>query len=411
MGPLFWFFATLTWTAVMSFYSTQEMACISCNKLRLEYYVKEKKRWAILLDSLLRNPTLLFSTTLIMVNLALMASSECARRTYEALGYNPNFSPLIHIPFVLIFGELVPMFAARLHADHMSRLGIPFLYMSAKILTPAARVVDFFFRNFTRYFSAFTAKAAPAFLNREELQRLLEEHETGEMADTSLKLNATIRNIFALQNKQAFQLMEKITTAACFPLSASVATLRDHFRQKDSPFILLYDREPAKISGVIEAQDLIDVDEAKKIGECARPCSFIAESSPGIHILAHLEKENTRAAIVLDQAGAALGFLTLDDIYEELFTVPGKIEPGKAEKSARFAYFEKTLSAATKVADFNEAYGMDIPAGGAITFADLVEQTLGHAPGTDDSITVGPVEIIVRETSLFRAESVLVRTR
>jgi CBS domain containing-hemolysin-like protein len=44
------------------------------------------------------------------------------------------------------------------------------------------------------------------------------------------------------------------------------------------------------------------------------------------------------------------------------------------------------------------------------TFGELIEQTLGRNPVVDDTIFIEPIEITVKETSLFKAKTVLIRT-
>jgi len=411
-NALFWLVGTIFWTMVMSFYSTQEMATISCNKLRLEYYVKSGKRWAIWLQYLIEHPTILFSTTLIGVNVALMASSECARELYHSLGLNPNLAPLTHIPFILLFGELVPMFAARTHPEHMSRLGIPFLYLSAKLLTPLAKIVEFFFRHISRKIGGKEAQETTAFLSREELQKLIEEHETGPTQEREQGFDAIIGNIFALRNKQAFQLMEKLHNVPCMSSHTTVEAVREFFKKNEERYILVYRHSPQKIVGLILPQDLLPFSDTKKIGEAIRTCSFVTEDMHGFELMTRLQEEKSGIAVVLDRQGAAVGAITNDDIFDELFSQNAVVHRGAAR---RLTYLEKTFPADTKIADFNEAYGMGIDPEGCVTFAQLIERTLSHTlgrnPAVGDILFIHPIEIEIKETSLFKVKTILIRSK
>lgn len=405
---LFWASATLFWTLVMSFYSTQEMASISCNKLRLEYYIKQGQRWAKWLYDLIEHPTVLFSTTLIGVNCALMASSECARRMYEALGLNPNLAPLTHIPFILLFGELVPMFAARIHAEHMSRLGIPLLYLSAKILSPLARIVDHFFKQINRFLGEKEAREATAFLSREELQKLIEEHETGLTPDGAAQINAIIGNIFSLRNKQAFQLMEKLYNVPSVSSHTLVSDVKKKFQKSEEEYILVYHRLPEKIIGVVLPQDLLEAHDNKKIHDFAQNACFVSTTTPSLELLKRLQEEKMPVGVVLNHFGAAIGAVTIQDIFDELL-ISSEADMVD-EKTKPLNYLEKTFPGDTKISDFNEAYAMAIDAQGATTFSELIEQTLGRNPVVGDTIFIDPFEIIVKETSLFKAKTILIQS-
>src|ERR1700722_3738597 len=89
-----WFLLNILTIILLGFYSMQEMASVSFNRLRLQYYVSKGIKRAIWVQSLLQNPARLFGTTLISVNIAMFIGSECARRTYAALGLNPDWAPL-----------------------------------------------------------------------------------------------------------------------------------------------------------------------------------------------------------------------------------------------------------------------------------------------------------------------------
>ena len=129
-----WFFFLFLMIAsliVQGFYSMLEMACVSFNRVRLQYFASQKSKRAQWLSYLLNRPTYLFGTTLIGVNTALQFGSECSRRFYETLGLSPDWAPLSQVFIVLIFAELVPMFAARRFAESISMLGIPIIYITS----------------------------------------------------------------------------------------------------------------------------------------------------------------------------------------------------------------------------------------------------------------------------------------
>jgi len=390
----------------MSFYSTQEMACISFNKLRLEYYVAEKKKWAIQLHTLLQNPTGLFCTTLIGVNVALMASSECARRFYESSGWNPNLAPLTQIPFVLIFGELVPMFAARIYSEHMARLGIPLLSLSATLLSPMSNMVNFVFRRLSRFISGRQIKESTTFLSRDELQRLIEESELPKMGPEVKHVNDIIANIFSMRNKRAFQLMERLIQIPCISSQTTIKDLRTILQSTDCNYIPVYHRYKQKIIGIIRPQDVLEAQDNKKVEDFAQSVSFVSENTTGFELLKLLQRQTPPVGLVLNTTGIPVGIISIDDIFEELF-----FQDDDKEEAPTLAYLEKSFSADTSIIDFNEAYGLHIDSQGCKTFAELIEHILGRAAAPNDELFVDPIEIIVKDTSLFKAKTILIRTR
>lgn len=394
----YWLCITLFWTAVLSFYSMQEMACISCNKLRLDFAVSQKKRWAIWLQQLLEKPQLLFSTTLIGVNVAMMISSESSRRLFEAWGIDPNLAPLAEIPLLVIFGELIPMFAARLYPDHASRLGIPLLYASAKLLAPISACISYFFRKKEK-------KPHTPFLSRDELQKLLEEHQAGYLGEDTTPENDFIANIFSLRKLQAFQLMQKLDQVICLSTHTTVAELREMMKKTKQPFFPVYHRSKQKIVGMLYVHELLNVSSNKRIDEYTQTAIFIPQDLSSLEIIHKLQEEGQHGAVVISAKGEARGIIFLEDLIDELFGSESKKETSDVR------YLEKTISADTSIQAFNTTYDTEIDPLGCKTFAELIEKVLGRHPHVQDTLFFEPFELIVKETSLFKAKTVQIRSR
>ena len=160
---------------VQGFFAMVEMASVSFNKVRLQYYVSKNNRRAIWLNDLLQHPGRLFGTALICINTALQVGSEASRRLYDALNLNPDLSPLTQVFVVLIFAEIAPLFAGRRYAEHAAMIGVPILYGISFVLRPVIWLFDGFCRIIHRLIGS--SEKAGLYLSREELQKILEENE------------------------------------------------------------------------------------------------------------------------------------------------------------------------------------------------------------------------------------------
>ncbi len=394
----YWLIITLFWTGVLAFYSMQEMACISCNKLRLDFAASQKERSAIWLQKLLDTPQLLFTTTLIAVNVAMMISSESSRRLFEAWGLDPNLAPLAEIPLLVIFGELIPMFAARLYPDHASRLGIPILYATACILSPITSAISYFFHKKEK-------KPHRPFLSRDELQKLLEEHQAGYLGEEQTPEKDIIANIFSLKKMQAFQLMQKLNQVISLSSHTTVGELREVMKKTNQTFFPVYHRSKTKIVGMLYLQSVLNASSNKRIDEYTETAIFIPQDLYSLDIINKLQEEDSSGAVVINAKGEAKGIVFLEDLIDELFGTEAKRE------SHEIRYLEKTIPADTNIAEFNELYDTDIEASDCTTFGELIEKTLGRHPHVNDTITIDPFELTVKETSLFKAKTVQIRSQ
>lgn len=403
---LWWLFLNLLSTVVLAFYSMQEMACVSFNRIRLHYYVSKGIKRAIWLNYLLQNPARLFGTTLLSVNLAMFIGSECARQSYLALGLNPDLAPLTQVAFVIIFAELAPMFAARRYPERIAMAGAPILYATAKLMAPllwslnlVSKIADFL-----------TGKKqthAPV-LNQEDLQRLLatqdeEAANTDEVA--SEDANAVARNIFGLRTKDAQQVMQTIGSIPALPSNATVGQMKEFIRQTSADYIPIYQNDILHIVGIAYPRDLIRIPDARRIRDHAESPWFVTQSTNVMELLKDFRRNRKSVAIVLNDRGLAIGLITLDDITEEIF---GKTEEPEA---ALPLIIDRTFPGDMLVAEFNEQFEVHLDADENLTLAELMTQLLGHQPELDESVYVSPFELTVKETSLMEIKRITISTR
>ncbi len=391
----FWIIGTLFWTLVLSFYSMQEMASISCNKLRLDFAASQKIRSAMWLKELLEKPQLLFMTTLFGVTVAMMMSSECSRQLFETLGLDPNIAPLAEIPFLIIFGELIPMFAARLYPDHASRLGIPIIYATTKLLSPIFSALSYFFKK----------PYHTPHLSRDELQKLLEEHQAGYLGEEAEPENAFISNIFSLRSMRAFQLMKKLDQLLCLSTHTTVGQVRELVKKTKQPLFPVYHRAKHKIVGILYLQKILSLSSNKRIDEYVENSLFVPHDMPALELIHKLQNEGQTAAIVMSAKAEPKGLVFLDDLADELFGADTKKE------TSDMRYLEKTISADTTIEEFNTIYDAEIDPMGCKTFAELIEKSLARHPQVNDTLLFEPFEITVKETSLFKTKTIQIRSR
>lgn len=385
---------------VQAFFAMLEMASVSFNKVRLQYYVSKGNKRAIWLSTLLHHPGRLFGTTLICVNAALQLGSECARRFYESLGISPDFAPLSQVLIVLIFAEIAPLLAGRRYAEHAAMLGIPILYGVSIILTPLIWLFDLFCRLVHRLIGS--PQGTGLYLSREELQKILEEQD---------EFNTVVSNIFSLKTKTAKELMQPLKTVEAVPSFYTVAEMRSLLTLHYTPFVPIYNKNPENIVGIAFPRDLLRQAEVKKVRDYARPPWFITESDSIMSILKQFRRNNQSVAIVLNEKGGATGILTLDEIIDEIF---GRADTWMSFEelapSSHHVVVDRTFPGEMKIVDFNAAYGVHLDARGSQTLAELMTQTLGHSPAIGESVKVDQFELTVEEASILGPKSIAVKT-
>lgn len=407
---LFWLFLTLFFVIMEGFYSAMEMAIVSFNKVRLQYYVSQGSKRAIWLNWLLQHPSRLLATTLLGVNIALQIGSECSRELYQALDLHAELAPLTQVVLVLVCAELAPVFAARRHAVHVAMLGVPLIYASAKVMAPLIWLISGVSKLANRLLGG-QERESSLFLSRDELLSVL-EIPTDDVRSDSEELNLLIRNIFSLRQKLASDIMEPIDQTRVLPAQGTVAQMCRALREVPSAFFPVFQRTIHNITGIAIPRDYIKSADTDRIGPNARSPWFITQDTPLVNILHQFRSNNQSVAVVLDKPGRAVGIITLDDVLEEIF---GKITghpvaPYPYRRQSVLA-LEKNFPGDTKIADFNSQFGVYLDPHGAETLAELMEQILGHAPAVDESIYIEPFKLTVKKAGLMGAKIINIKTQ
>lgn len=400
----------LTCLATQGFFAMMEMACVSFNKVRLQYYVSKHNKRAVWLSFLLHQPALLFGTTLIGVNTSLVIGSECARRFYDSLGYSPDWAPLSQIILVLIFAEISPMIAGRRYAEHVAMLGIPILYFFSIVLRPLIWTLDLLCRFVNRLIG--NPVASGVYLSREELQNVIEERdETISTEPPKKEFNTVVANIFTLKNKTAKDLMLPLTHVPLVPSFCTVKEMRDVVKDKQISFLPIYHRNPQNIVAIAFLRDLLRLSENKKVKDYSRQPWFITENSSVLQILKQFRRNNQSLAIVLNEKGHATGVLSLDEVIDEIF---GRSDEWESyEEMLPKAYhivIDRTFESDMLLKDFNAQFNVNLSYQDAETLEEVMTLALGHSPSKGESVRIDQFELTVEEASILGAKMIEVHT-
>lgn len=392
-------FFTLLAVAIQALFAFFEMACVSFNKVRLQYYVSIGTKRAIWLNYLIKSPSRLFGTTLIGITASLMVGSECARRLYESLNLDPDLAFITQVPIVVIFGELAPMFAARRHPEQAAMFCVPLMILLARILTPITWAFDVISGFIHRLMKKETE--SPLFLTREEVRMAFEEKETG-----TNEFDAAVSQIFQLKNLSAGQLMIPLAKVQMAPSNATLADVRHILSVHYAPMIPIYHRVHHNIVAIATLRDLLRMDEHKKVIDSARSPWFVTRDTSILQLLQQFRRNNQSTAVILEPSGQAAGILMLDQILSEIF--------GEESQSTNLEeithYIERTLSGDMSISEFNKQFQAELPEGEGDTLSDLILSELDHLPVKDESVRIGDLEFTIDEPTLRGIKTLSVRS-
>ncbi len=407
--PWLWLGLNITSIIVLSFYSMMEMACVSFNKVRLQYYVSNGNTRAIRLNNLLQHPAHLFGTTLIGVNIAMFFGSEFARQFHASIGWSPDLAPLSQVVLVVIFGELAPMFAARRYAENTALLGITPLYLSSILMKPFLWCIHLI-TQFTHKIIGSQDENPNIFITQEELQKILEEQDE-DQSDIAPKedFNTIVSNIFSLRTQKAEQVMTPIKQVVMIPSTSTIAEMRQALQTTTQVYLPVFHQKTANIIGIAFPRDLVRQPDHRRVRDEARQPWFITQHTEILQILSQFKRNNQTVAAVINDKGQAIGILTLEDIVDKIFGETHLTPPLKPQDQTPF--IDRTFPGDMKIAEFNQLYYVQLESHGAETLEDLMIKVLGHHPEPGESIYLPPFELTVKEASILEIQTIGIKTK
>jgi Mg2+/Co2+ transporter CorB len=313
--------------ASSGFFSGSETALTAASRARMQALISQGNASAIRVGKLHDRMEKVIGTVLLgntLVNaLTAVLMSELLVRSFGDTGAMPVIGAVVATAFLYIFSEVMPKTFAINNADRFSLAVAPLVQFFVMLTYPITHVTQMICSGFLRLFGVEIVNEPGAEERMEELRGAIELHagsveeiqETGQMLHSILDLDDVPvsdimihrRNMVMLDADQPVE--ELVTQALNSP----------HTR------IPVFRGEPDNIVGVLHAKALLRAVHANDwklegldiVALAAKPW-FIPDSTD---LLAQLEAFRTRQehfALVVDEYGALMGIVTLEDILEEI---------------------------------------------------------------------------------------------
>jgi len=295
-----------------AFFAAAEIAILSAGEARLGVLAR-KHLGARLALSLLQEPERLLTTTLLGLNLSVIANGVFTTGfLLEIFPEKGAFMALLGLPPVmLLFGQIIPKNVARARAGTLAPVLAPPLYLVSKLLLPLVWVVSTLVRR-TFLLLGLSEKPLPGLL-REELKGLLTAEDQLEPIEKK-----ALARLFEFAEKTVDQVMVPLVRLRTLPETARVEEAVRIFAHYGFSRLPVFRNRIYRVIGVVKAQDLLDAPQEKPISAYVRPVKYLPEFKPASEALSEMQKTGEDYAVVVDEYGAAIGIVTLEDLMEEI---------------------------------------------------------------------------------------------
>jgi putative hemolysin len=358
-----------------AFFSGAETAMISARRMKLEVWLRRKKRGAKQAYRFLQRPERLLTTTLVGTNIAVVAASFIMAIYLEPY-FNGFVIAAISSVFLLLFGEILPKSLARERATGFTVFASPFLRFFYILFFPliwgVIGISHLFLRNL-----GMKGESVRRFFTRKDLELLIREGEKIEIINK--KERSLISRLILRGNQKIQDIMIPRTEIVTIKKDTSIPEAAKLFEKTGYSRLPVIGEDIDDILGIVTVKDIL-LKNPKTIGEVLRQPLFVPEISRMGSLLKKLKEEHMGIAIAVDEYGGIAGLVSLEDIVEEFF---GDIHDEYDEEASlyrKISSHQMDVNAKIKIEEINQRFKIHLPEGNYQTLSGYLLEELGHIP-------------------------------
>ena len=401
--------ALLILVVLSSFFSSAETALTTVNRIRLQALSEEGNKRADIVLKTIENSSKMLSAILIGNNLVNNFSAALA----TALAIKMFGSGSVGIVtgaltiLILIFGEITPKTYAAANAEKLSLAYASVILALMKVLTP----VIFIINRICRFLLKFLHVDADASLNtmtEMELRTIVDvSHKDGVIEEEERQM---IYNVVDFGDSQAKDVMVPRADVVSVSETASYAEIKDIFRAEKYTRLPVYRDDRDNITGIVNIKDFFfsDDTESFKVSDIMYKPYFTYEFKKTSELLVEMQKNSVSIAIVLDEYGAAVGMISLEDLLEEIVgEIRDEYDEDEKDLIQKVSENEYLIEGSVKLDDINDALGLSLHSEDYDSIGGFIIERLDHLPEENESVTTEEqILLIVTKMDKNRIETV-----
>lgn len=392
-----------------AFFSSAETALTTISAVKVRAMVEENPTGRVLtLQKILDNKSKLISAVLIgnnIVNISassLMTSLVIRLWGNAAVGLGTGILTLL----VLIFGEIVPKTWAMCNNEKLALSYAKIIYLLMNILTPVIFIVDkisgFFLRLMHIDPSTRTA------MTETELKTYVDvSHEDGVIEQEEKKL---IYNVFEFGDSVAKDIMIPRISMTTVDVNAAYDELLSIFSESMYTRIPVYENEIDNIIGFVNVKDFLLVTDKNsfQIRDIMREGYYTYEYKSTADLLLEMRRITCNLALVLNEYGATVGMITIEDLLEEIVgEIRDEYDEDEAELLKQLDDSRYEVGGSMKLSDINDALNTTFESEDYDSIGGIMIELLDRFPTEgEEVITKDGISLTATKVNNNRIETV-----
>ena len=311
------FIALIILIILSGFFSSAETAFSTVNRVRLRTLEEEGNKRAARVNKILVSYSKMLSTVLIGNNIVNLSTSALTTTIALQFGIPVAVATGVLTIIILLCGEIVPKTWAMLTSEKLTLAYSGIIYGLMQIMTPVIFVVDKMSNGILRLLHIDPSKKITT-MTEAELRTYVEvSHADGVIESEEREM---IYNVFDFSDALAKDIMIPKINMIAVDVNATFDDVLATFRESMYTRFPVYENDTDNIIGLINIKDFILTEDKANfnVKSILRDAHFTYEFKKVSDLLYELREKATSVTFVLNEYGATVGMITLEDLLEEI---------------------------------------------------------------------------------------------
>lgn len=360
-------------------FSGSETALTATSRARMLRLSQEGNRHAIMVGNLIKNRERLIGAILLGNNLVNILASALATSVMVATFNEAGviYATILMTALVLVFAEVLPKTYALSDPDRMSMRVAPIIRVVVVAFAPVVSAVQWIVRRTLKAFGFDIDQIGDVLSPQDEIRSAIDlHHSEGGVFKRDKDM---LGGVLDLHDLNVDEVIVHRKNMMMIDAGLSNREIIDKVLQSPYTRIPIWEETPENIIGILHAKDLLRAlrahqgdDDDLNIRNLLQTPWFVPETTTLREQLKAFLQKRKHFALVVDEYGALMGLVTLEDIIEEIV---GEIEDehdvaveGVRPQPDGSAYVDGSVT----IRDLNRGLDWSLPDDEANTIAGLV---------------------------------------
>lgn len=393
-----------------AFFSSAETALTTVNKVRIRTLTEEGNKRARTVQKILDRYSKMLSTILVGNNIINISASSLA--TTLALHLWGNYAVGIMTGvltlLVLLFGEITPKTWAMYNSEKISLTYANIIYGLMILFTPIIFIIDKLSGGIMALFRVQTNGKANAMTERDLKTYVDVGHEDGAIETEEREM---IYNVFDFSDSDAKDIMIPKIDVTMVDINASYHELLAVFRESMYTRIPVFENDTDNVVGIVNIKDFLFVPKKStfQIKDILREAYYTYEYKKTADLMMEMREATMNVAFVMDEYGACVGMITLEDLLEEIVgEIRDEYDEDEEELIKKVGIRQYLVEGSMKLDDINDALDTDLSSEDYDSIGGILIGTLDRLPQSGETVILeGGILLRAQKINQNRIEKVL----